>query len=124
MPMIDFSVVVLPAPLRPSSVTTSPSCTLKLTPCKMWDSPYHACRSLIASRGVVVSSMTCPHVGFAHFRIGRNGFVIAFGQHATARQHGDGVGQVGDHRQVMLDHQHSAVGGDALDKLRNAVDVF
>ena len=24
MPMIDFSVVVLPAPLRPSSVTTSP----------------------------------------------------------------------------------------------------
>ena len=27
MPMIDFSVVVLPAPLRPSSVTTSPART-------------------------------------------------------------------------------------------------
>ena len=25
MPMIDFKVVVLPAPLRPSSVTTSPA---------------------------------------------------------------------------------------------------
>ncbi len=27
MPITDFSVVVLPAPLRPSSVTTSPSFT-------------------------------------------------------------------------------------------------
>jgi hypothetical protein len=32
MPMIDFSVEVLPAPLRPSKVTTSPAFTLKLTP--------------------------------------------------------------------------------------------
>ena len=44
MPMIDFSVVVLPAPLRPSSVTTSPAFTSKLIPCRMWDSPYHASR--------------------------------------------------------------------------------
>ena len=29
MPMIDLSVVVLPAPLRPSSVTTSPGRTSK-----------------------------------------------------------------------------------------------
>ena len=46
MPMIDFSVVVLPAPLRPSSVTTSPWCTSNDTPCRMCDSPYQACRSL------------------------------------------------------------------------------
>ena len=32
MPITDFSVVVLPAPLRPSSVTTSPAFTLKLMP--------------------------------------------------------------------------------------------
>ena len=32
MPMIDRSVVVLPAPLRPSSVTTSPAATSKATP--------------------------------------------------------------------------------------------
>ena len=42
IPMIDFSVVVLPAPLRPSSVTTSPAFTLKLMPWRMWDSPYQA----------------------------------------------------------------------------------
>jgi hypothetical protein len=32
MPMMDFSVVVLPAPLRPSSVTTSPANTSKVAP--------------------------------------------------------------------------------------------
>ena len=32
MPITDFSVVVLPAPLRPSRVTTSPAFTLKLMP--------------------------------------------------------------------------------------------
>ena len=32
MPMIAFSVVVLPTPLRPNSVTTSPARTLKVTP--------------------------------------------------------------------------------------------
>ena len=32
MPITDFSVVVLPAPLRPSSVTTSPALTLKSMP--------------------------------------------------------------------------------------------
>ncbi len=45
IPITDFSVVVLPAPLRPSSVTTSPAFTLKLMPWRMWDSPYQACRS-------------------------------------------------------------------------------
>jgi hypothetical protein len=32
IPMIDFIVVVLPAPLRPSSVTTSPSGMSKSMP--------------------------------------------------------------------------------------------
>ena len=32
MPMIDFKVVVLPAPLRPRRVTTSPRGTSNVTP--------------------------------------------------------------------------------------------
>ncbi len=51
MPMIDFSVVVLPAPLRPSSVTTSPAATSKSTPCRTCDSPYQALSSRTASSG-------------------------------------------------------------------------
>src|SRR3954471_9390111 len=53
MPIIDFIVVVLPAPLRPSSVTTSPGNTSKLIPCRTWDSPYQAWRSRPARRGAV-----------------------------------------------------------------------
>ena len=39
MPMMESRVVVLPAPLRPISVTTSPSPTVSDTPCRMWASP-------------------------------------------------------------------------------------
>src|SRR5512142_1147426 len=111
MPMIDFSVVVLPAPLRPRSVTTSPSCTSNVTPCRMCDSPYHACRSLIASNGVRTSSMPYSHVGLAHFGIGGHRVVIAFRQHAPTCEHGDVIGEIGDHRKIVLDHQDCAVGG-------------
>ena len=38
-PMMEFIVVVLPAPLRPSSATSSPAFTSSETPCKMWLSP-------------------------------------------------------------------------------------
>src|SRR5436189_386477 len=87
MPMIDFSVVVLPAPLRPSSVTSSPRPISKPTPCRMCDSPYHACRPSTLSR---VSTMTGPDVGFDDSRVPRHGGVRALGQHLAARQHGDG----------------------------------
>src|ERR1043166_186918 len=88
MPMIDLSVVVLPAPLRPSSVTTSPARTSNATPCRMWDSPYQACSPSTARRGAA-SFMAGPHVGFAHYRIGRYGRVVALGEHAPARKHRD-----------------------------------
>ncbi len=38
-PTIDFSVVVLPAPLRPSSATVSPFAICRETDRKMWLSP-------------------------------------------------------------------------------------
>ena len=38
-PVMQRSVVVLPAPLRPSRATTSPSLTLSERPCRMWPSP-------------------------------------------------------------------------------------
>ena len=44
-PMIERSVVVLPAPLRPSRVTISPFLTSKLSPCSALLSPYQAWRS-------------------------------------------------------------------------------
>src|SRR5437588_9883487 len=125
MPMIDLSVVVLPAPLRPSSVTTSPARTLKFAPCRMWDSPYQAFRPSAASSGVPeTSSMAGPHIRLPHFGIVRDRCVIALGEHAPAREHRDAMGKVGDDAEIVLDHQHRAVcrnrfdqGGDALDVL-------
>src|SRR6266540_6625004 len=113
--MIDLSVVVLPAPLRPSSVTTSPARTSNATPCSTWDAPYQACSPSTVSNGAELS-MADPEIGFAHRRIGRDGLVVAFGQHPPARQHGDAVGEVGDHAEIVLDHQHGAVGRHRLDE--------
>src|SRR5690242_12855261 len=111
MPMIDLRVVVLPAPLRPSSVTTSPARTSKLAPCRICDSPYHACRPSTVSSGAlgVLSSMADPHVGLAHFGVVRDGLVVAFGEHAAACQNRDAVRQVGDDAEIVLHHQHGAV---------------
>src|SRR6266849_2498756 len=99
--MIDLSVVVLPAPFRPSSVTTSPGSTSKVATCKTCDSPYQACNSSTARRGATVGlSMTDSEIGLAHGRIGRDGLVVALGQHAAARQDGDAVREVGDHAEI------------------------
>src|SRR5205085_3267384 len=129
IPITDFSVLVLPAPLRPSSVTTSPSFTWKLTPCRMCDSPYQACKSLTDNTcaplaftagpaAVVVSGMTGSQIGFLDARVLGEIGISAFGEHVTARQHGDDVGKVGDDDQVMLDHQDSVFRRNALDQGR------
>src|SRR5437899_10158515 len=78
IPMIDFRVVVLPAPLRPKSVTSSPRPISKFTPCRMWDSPYHACRPSTFKR---LSGMTGPDIGFDDQRVLRHCFVRPLGQH-------------------------------------------
>src|SRR5882757_3066731 len=109
--MIDFSVVVLPAPLRPSRVTTSPGNTSKLAPCSTCDSPYQACRPSTASSGATLGlSMASPEIGLAHLRIGRHGLVVAFRQYPAAREHGNAVGEVGDDAEIVLHHQHRALG--------------
>src|SRR5229473_7004659 len=125
MPMIDFIVVVLPAPLRPSRVTTSPAKTSKVAPWSTWDSPYQACRASTASRGAALGlSMAGTEISLAHRRVGRDRFVVALGQHPAAREHRDAVGEVGDHAEIVLDHQHRAVGGNRLDERADAFDVF
>src|ERR1700733_4355150 len=113
MPITAFKVVVLPAPLRPRRVTTSPSRTAKLMPCSTWDSPYQPLRSATIKSS---SGMAGPEIGFAH--IGSRGdlAIASLRQDAPARQHGDGVGKIGDHGKIMLDHQHGALLRGAADE--------
>src|SRR6478609_819683 len=135
MPMIDFSVVVLPAPLRPSRVTTSPAFTSKLIPCRMWDSPYQASRlrtwrmfpplaAFAGASAIAVSGMTGSQVGFLDALVLGELAVMALRQHLPARQHGDDVGEIGHDAQIMLDHQDGVLRRDTLDQRRDLVDVF
>src|SRR5579875_9324 len=137
MPMIDFIVVVFPAPLRPRSVTTSPGITSKSTPWRMCDSPYQALRPLTARSGAVVgiasgrfraaallSRMARAHIGLDHIRVARDLLVVAFGEDLAARQHRDDMGEVGDDAEIVLDHQHRAIGGGLLDECGDAIDIL
>src|SRR5690606_23615324 len=118
-PMIAFSVVVLPAPLRPRSVTTSPNRTSKLMPCRTWLSPYQASSPLTDSSGVAASAcgfvakaasaMARSDIGFDHAFVLRHGGIVALSQHLAARQHGDRIRKARHHRQIVLDHQDRAV---------------
>src|SRR3954469_22289628 len=103
--MIDFIVVVLPTPLRPSSVTTSPSRTSKSTPCRMCDSPYQAFRPPTLRS----SAIGDPQVGLNDLRVLRHTRVVAFGEDLAALQDRDAVGKVRHHREVVLDHQHRSI---------------
>src|SRR5207249_3990110 len=118
-----FSVVVLPAPLRPSSTTTSPALTSKVTPWSTWDSPYQACSPSTFRSGAVLA-MADSEIGFAHTGVGRHRIVVAFRQDPPARQHRDPVGEIGNHAEIVLDHQHGAIGRNPLDQGADAPDVL
>src|SRR5882724_4987569 len=94
MPRIDLSVVVLPAPLRPRSVTTSPSATSKSMPWRMCDSPYHALRPFTSSR----LGMAGSEIGLDHSGVLGDGVVVAFGEDLAALEHGDPIRQRRHHR--------------------------
>src|SRR3989440_11616029 len=119
IPMIDFSVVVLPAPLRPSSVTTSPSRTSKSMPCRMCDSPYQALSPRTSSR----RGMAGSEIGLDHARVLRHGVVVALGQDLASLEHGDAIRERRHNREVVLDHQHRAIRRDALHERGDALDV-
>src|SRR5437867_807819 len=121
IPMIDFSVVVLPAPLRPSSVTTSPRGTSNSTPWRMCDSPYQAFKPRIESRGAL--GMLGTQVGLDHLRMSGHRPVVALGDDLAAREHRNVIREVLHDAEVVLDHEHGAVGGDASNERRDALHV-
>src|SRR4028119_2442138 len=115
--MMARSVVVLPAPLRPSSVTTSPAATSNPTPCRMWLSPYHASKPDTSSSALlggiprplgIPSAMRRRSFGLAaeigrhDLRVAGHAAVVPFRQHLAAGEHRDGVAEARDHPAVAL----------------------
>ena len=73
---------------------------------------------------VCVGHVVGADVGFEHLRVLGDLFVAALGEHAAMLQHGDPVAQVGNHREVVLDHEDGALGGDLADQLDHPGDVL
>src|SRR2546430_5683164 len=119
--LMALRVVVLPTPLRPRSVTTSPRRTSNCAPCRMWDSPYHAFRS--ATESSAVSGMLGAQVGLDHLRMSGHRPVVALGDGLAAREHRDLIREVFHDAEVVLDHEHRSIGCHAPDKRRDALDV-
>jgi hypothetical protein len=132
MPMIDFSVVVLPAPLRPSKRDDLALGDVEID--AVQDVGFSVPGVEVAhfehrgggggARHVRCLSHARSDIGFDHARILRDGRVVALGENLAAGQHGDAVRQRRDDREIVLHHQDGAVGRDAADELGDAVDVL
>src|SRR5260370_6508769 len=111
MPMADSSVVVWPAPLRPSRVTSSPRPISKPTPCRICDSPYQACRPSTLSKGTLgnASAMAGPDIGLDHGGIPRHPGVGPPGHNLAARQHRGGIREICDDGHFVLAPQPRAI---------------
>src|SRR5882724_8911794 len=100
--MIAFSVVLLPAPLRPISPTTSPGPTSSATSNRICARPYQAFR-LCAERSAVMSMLSRRHrhrrrggeqlaaaeIHLAHFFVIADRLRRAAGNKLAAREHDD-----------------------------------
>src|SRR4029079_4442163 len=106
-PRMDFRVVVRPAPLRPRSVTTSPSFTVRSTPCRMCDSPYQALRPAMDRAGVAPAPMSVhrSHVGLDDAGILRDFRVGSLGEDGAPLQDRNRVADTRYDAHVVLDHQ-------------------
>src|SRR5688572_31088983 len=96
-PITAFSVVDLPAPLRPSSATTSPGATSSATPNRTCALPYPASSRLTSSIAKVDLAHACIAPDFRR---------RARGYHFAAVQDDHPVGEAEHHVHVVLGEQH------------------
>src|SRR5262244_3638305 len=114
MPMTALRVVVLPAPLRPSSVTTSPGRTSKSTPWRMCDSPYQAWRSRTSRRAppAMASGVPLSHVGLDHLGVARDRRIVALGEEHHLGLEGEGRSDL-ERPLASVGQLHGRRGGEA-----------
>src|SRR5215472_6431296 len=105
-PMTARIVVVLPMPLRPISVTTSPAPTVKLTSNSTCAGPYPACRCATESRPVIRSFHLVAEVRRCHLRIGAHLLRRAAREQAAVDEHRDAISEREHRGHVVLDQHH------------------
>src|SRR5262249_47305593 len=117
-------VVVLPMPLRPISVTTSPAPTVKLTSNSTWAGPYPACKCATESRPVIRSFHLVAEIGRRHLRVGAHLLRRAARKHAAVDQHGDAVGEREHGGHVVLDQHHGKASLQSAQQADEARGLF
>src|ERR1700691_792431 len=100
-PLIARRVVVLPAPLAPINVTSSPSLTSRETSCNAGTRPYE---TLIPSTWSMLSSL--PQIGRDDFgmRLYRSGRTV--GDDPPLIENDNRIGNSHHHLHVVLDEHH------------------
>src|SRR5438477_12795594 len=120
-PMTQRSSVVLPAPFRPTSVTSSPSPTCSETSRSAWASPYRDESPSTSRTGL---GMRLPQVR-GHDRGGLpNHGLAALRDHSALLQDDHLVGELGDHSPVVLDEHDGPTRVRLSNKVDRATDVI
>src|SRR5690606_35728658 len=121
-PIMVRSVVVLPAPLRPSSTVVSPAGTSNVTPCKMWNRPMCAPKSRTSS----MLDMLCPQIRGLNLTVGDDFPRRPLGQKLAVLQHRNAVRDVEHDVHLVLDQQDGQLGRapDAFDDFHDAGHVL
>src|SRR3546814_20879957 len=111
-------VLVLPAPLRPTRQTVSPSRTSRSTPCSARLCPYAACRSESFSMSVPRSE-----VDVLHFPMPGDFIGSAFGEYLAARHDGYTLCQTKHDIEIMFDEQTRRTGLGCAFQARKSVGL-
>src|SRR5689334_14518740 len=107
-PMMVRKVVVLPAPLRPSSTVMAPSGTAKFTPCRMWYCPMCVCTpsSSKSGSGMAAASGRNSQVGLLHDRRANDIGRCTIRHQTSVVQDDDAVGEAAHHIHFVFDQQN------------------
>ena len=111
-------VVVLPAPLRPISEMRLALAHVEGHAVQHMALAVPGVEVLDLEEGAVSGHAPIPYRRGAHPLIGGNLGIASLGQDLAALQDGDAVAEIGDHREVVLDHHHGA----ALGHLAHEID--
>src|ERR1700722_5885674 len=120
-PMIDFRVVVLPAPLRPIRQTISPLATSILMSCNTWLAPYQALRLLICSIGSV---LPLAKIDPLHRFVAANLLRRALGEQFAMMQHQDAVADAQHQFHLVFDQNDGAFARELHDQVHHDAGFF
>src|SRR5882724_2661693 len=119
--MIDLSVVVLPAPLRPIRQTISPLATSMPTSCSTWLGPYHAFSLLISS---IRSVLPLAQIDSFHRLVLPNLLWRPLRQQLAMMQHQDAIADPEHELHLVFNQNNGPFAGKLDDEVHHGSGLF